>query len=360
MVWKCVPTPAKESRGYTVQALRRTTRRLLIGATLIYCIGMLALAALWALVGQRTWWLELANTFALLLFAPLLLLLPAALLIRSRWTTGAIAAALALFVALFGARFMPPATAPAAGTSLRIMMFNQLFSNERIADVVASIRSQQVDVVGLQELSKPVAEALKAELSSEYPFQALAPGNQSGLGLISRYPFQTSGTSSSVRGQRVTIQLDGKTVTILNIHLAAPYIQTHKIPRLGLPVITDYDAGSPTRQVGRLVNEVDKIVGPLVVIGDFNTGDREPRYAQLAARMHDAFRETNWGFGFTFPDHKRMGPFTFPFPLVRIDYVWSKGGVLPAAAHVECNNTGADHCFVVADLRLGTAEALNR
>jgi hypothetical protein len=31
----------------------------------------------------------------------------------------------------------------------------------------------------------------------------------------------------------------------------------------------------------------------LIVIGDFNTGDREPRYGQLAARMHDAFRETN-------------------------------------------------------------------
>ena len=114
----------------------------------------------------------------------------------------------------------------------------------------------------------------------------------------------------------------------------------------------------PARQraVDRLWREVDKIDGPLIVMGDFNTSDREPRYAQLAARMHDAFRETNWGFGFTFPDHKRFGPLTFPFPLIRIDYVWSKGGVLPAAAHVECNNTGADHCFLVADLRVGTAE----
>jgi endonuclease/exonuclease/phosphatase (EEP) superfamily protein YafD len=333
---------------------------MLIGATLIYCIGLLALATLWALAGQRTWWLELTNTFALLLFAPLLLLLPAALLIRSRWMTGAIAAALALFVALFGARFMPPAARPAAGAPLRIMTFNQLFTNERIADVVASIRSQQADVIGLQELSEPVAEALKAELGSEYPYQALVPGNQSGLGLISRYPFQTSGSSTSVRGQRVTIQLDGQTVTILNVHLAAPYIRTRKILRLGVPVIIGYDAGSPTRQVGRLVGEVDQIAGPLVVIGDFNTGDREPRYTQLAARMHDAFRETNWGFGFTFPDHKRMGPLIFPFPLVRIDYVWSKGGVLPAAAHVECNNTGADHCFLVADLRVGAAAAVRR
>ena len=337
-----------------MQALHRTTRWLLVAATLIYAIGLLALAALWAVVEQRIWWLDLANTFALLLFAPLLILLPAALLIRSRWMMASLAAVLALFVTLFGARFMPPAAAPASGSPLRIMTFNQLFSNKRVPELIAAIRAQQADIVGLQELSEPVANALKAQLSDVYPYQVLAPGNQSGLGLISRYPFQSSSASNSVRGQRVTIQLDGQTVTILNIHLAAPAIKIRKIPRLGVPVIAGYDPGSPTRQVGRLAGEVDQVAGPLIVLGDFNTSDREPRYAQLAARMHDAFRETNWGFGFTFPDHKRMGPLTFPFPLVRIDYVWSKGGVLPAASHVECNNTGADHCFLVADLRVGT------
>jgi endonuclease/exonuclease/phosphatase (EEP) superfamily protein YafD len=321
---------------------------------------LLALAALWATAGQRTWWLELANAFALLLFAPLLLLLPAALLIRSRWMAAAVAAALALFVALFGAHFIPPAAPPPAGTPLRVMTFNHLFTNERVDEVVAAIRAQQADIVALQELSESVANALRAELSQEYPYQVLVPGNQSGLGLISRYPFQSSGEPASVRGQRVTIQLAGQMVTLFNIHLPAPYIKTRKIRQLGLPVITGYDSSTPTRHVGRLVKEVDQVSGPLIVMGDFNTGDREPRYAQLAERMHDAFRETNWGFGFTFPDHKRMGPFTFPFPLVRIDYVWSNGGAVPAAAHVECNNTGADHCFLVADLRVQTAEALTR
>jgi endonuclease/exonuclease/phosphatase (EEP) superfamily protein YafD len=265
---------------------------------------------------------------------------------------------LALFVALFGARFLPPSGAPAAGAPLRVMTFNQLYDNKRVSDLIAAIRAQQADVVGLQELSEPVAKALEIQLGGEYPYQLLAPGNPSGLGLISRYPFQTTGESKAVRGQRVTIQLEGQTVTILNIHLTPPAIKVRKIPRLKLPVIAGYDAGPPTRQVGRLVGEVDQVAGPLIVIGDFNTSDREARYAQLAARMHDAFRETNWGFGFTFPDHKRMGPLTIPFPLVRIDYVWSKGGALPAASHVECNNSGADHCFLVADLRIGTAEAL--
>jgi len=326
--------------------LLRTARWLVIGATLLYCIGIIALAAVWTIDSQRTWWLELSNVFAIVLFLPLVLLIPAALVVRSPWMWGAVGLALAIFLALFGARFLPPAAPPSDGAPLRVMTFNQLFTNERAADIIAAIRTQNADVIGLQEFSEPVAAAIQKELSAEYPFQLLDPGNQSGLGLISRYPFQTAGRSDNIRGQRVTIRIGDQSVTIISLHLSAPYIEAHRSRRLwSLPLVTGYDSSAPTRQLGRLVQEVDQISGPLIVIGDFNTGDREPRYAQLAARMHDAFRETNWGFGFTFPDHKRFGPVSLPFPLVRVDYVWSKGGVLPAAAHVECNNTGAITVF---------------
>jgi len=344
-----------------MQALRRATRRLLIGGTLGYCIGLLALAVLWALAGPRPWWLAIANVFALLLFVPLLVCIPAALVIRSWWMRGAVAAVLVLFLALFGVRFLPRSVPPSSGTAIRVMTFNQLFTNERVADIIREIRVQDADVVGLQEFSDQTAEAIKTELIGEYPYQFLEPGNQSGLGLISRYPFQTQGIDESGHGQRVTIQLAGQTVTIISLHLTAPYIESHRSRRLfSLPIITDYDTSAPNRQIDRLLAGIAKIDGPLIVMGDFNTSDREPHYAKLAAVMHDAFRETNRGLGFTFPDHKRFGSVTFPFPLIRIDYVWSKGGVLPAAAHVECNNTGADHCFLVADLQVGAAEALRR
>jgi endonuclease/exonuclease/phosphatase (EEP) superfamily protein YafD len=339
-----------------VQALRRTTRWLLIGATLIYCIGLLSLAALWAFAEAWPWWLDIANVFALLLFAPLLLLIPAALVVRSWWMRGAVATALLLFLVLFGARFLPRSAPPSSGTAIRVMTFNQLFTNQRSADVIKELRAQSPDVIGFQEFSPLLAAAVQKELIGEYPYQYLAPGNQAGLGLLSRYPLLTMREPDTAHGQRVTIQLDGQTVTIISMHLSAPYINRRKL--WSLPIAIGYDASAPTRQVNRLAREVDAIDGPLIVMGDFNTSDREPRYAQLAARMHDAFRETNWGFGFTFPDHKSFGSLTIPIPLVRIDYIWSKGGILPVTSHVECNSTGADHCFLVADLRLGTAEAL--
>ncbi|HEU5104090.1 MAG TPA: endonuclease/exonuclease/phosphatase family protein [Roseiflexaceae bacterium] len=343
-----------------MQALRRTTRWLMIGATLIYTIGLFALAALWASAEPRPWWLAIANVFALLLFAPLLLCIPAALVVRSWWMRGAVAAALMLFLALFGAHFLPRSAPPANGTPIRVMTFNQLFTNQRTGDIIRQIRAQNADVVGLQEFSEQTAEAFKTELIGEYPYQFLEPGNQNGLGLISRYPFLTTGPDESRHGQSVTIQLEGQTVTIMNLHLTAPYVQSHKSRKLfSLPVITDYDTSAPNRQIDRLLAGIEKIDGPLLIMGDFNTSDREPHYAKLDAVLHDAFRETNWGLGFTFPNHKRFGPITLPFPLIRIDYVWSKGGVSPTAAHVECDNTGADHCLLVTDLRV-EAEAASR
>jgi hypothetical protein len=94
-----------------VQALLRATRRLLIGATLLYCVVIVALAWLWAARGSETWWLALSNVFAAPLFAPLLLLIPAALAVRSWWMRAAAAVPLAIFVALFGAQFLPPRAA---------------------------------------------------------------------------------------------------------------------------------------------------------------------------------------------------------------------------------------------------------
>ncbi len=319
---------------------------------LLYSITIAVLSAVWTLNLYQRWWLTLANMFALLFFTPLLLLIPAALLVRSWWLRAAAVIALTAFLALFGARLLPPATPARGGAPLRVMTFNHLFSNQRIDAIIAAIRSQNADVVALQELSRPVASAIAQELHTTYPYQYLLPSDTpQGLGIISRYSFQSTAVIPyNVRGLQVTLRIDRQSVTLIALHLSAPIYKTRRIG--GLPLMIGYDANLPTRQVRQLAQMVDNVHGPLIVMGDFNTSDREPRYQVLAARMHDAFRETGWGFGFSFPDHKRFGPVTVPFPLIRIDYIWSRSGVLPAAAHVECNNTGADHCFLVADLRL--------
>jgi hypothetical protein len=72
-----------------MRTLPRMTGRLLVGLTWIYCVVIVVLALLWLAGIQGIWWLDLANVFALCLFAPLLLLAPIAWLIPARRLRGA-------------------------------------------------------------------------------------------------------------------------------------------------------------------------------------------------------------------------------------------------------------------------------
>ena len=341
-----------------MRALLRTTRGLLIGAASLYCIILVALGVLWTIQPQRTWWLAFSNIFALYLFAPLLVLAPAALGSGSRWLRGAVALSAAAFVVLFGARFIPPLGQPPEGTRLRVMTINQLNSNDHIAELMAAIRAQNADIVAIQELSEPVAEAARRELRAEYPYQLLSSGDEdSGLGLLSRYPLRAQAREREFTGQRVVVLVGGREIAVINVHLPAPRIETRRLRQFRpVKLLLGYDTAQRASEFAGLLRAIDAAEGPLVVMGDFNTSDREPAYAQLAARLHDAYRETAWGFGFTFPHGKMikaLDSLTILVPLVRIDYVWSKAGVMPQAAQVVCDSGESDHCAVVADLRVG-------
>jgi vancomycin resistance protein VanJ len=345
---------AKKER-VIVQMLKRATRGLLTGAALLYCITVVTLGLLWGIQADRTWWLALSNVFALFWFVPLLLLVPAALLVRSRWLRAAVSLALAAFLALFGARLLPPLGQPTAGTALRVMTLNQLYSNKNVDALIAAIRAQDADIVALQELSQPMADAILQQLAAEYPYQLLMPAElDNGQGLLSRYPLREVLREPDYPAQRAIVDIDGQAITLINVHLHAPKIETRRLPRLRpARLVLDYDTSRRARELPALFRAIDAVEGPLVLLGDFNTGDREPPYAALAARLHDAYAEAAWGFGFTFPADPVLPGWPAPFPLVRIDYIWSKGGVVPAAARVVCDS-GSDHCAVVADLRLSS------
>jgi endonuclease/exonuclease/phosphatase (EEP) superfamily protein YafD len=341
-----------------VRFLVWAARSLLIGAALIYCIVVVALGLLWTFQTQQIWWLELSRIFSLFLFAPLVLCLPAALLIRSRWLRSAAALAMMMFLALFGGRLVPPFRQAATGIPIRILTINQLYTNDRTADLIAAIRAQQADIVAIQELTPELASAAKQQLFEQYPYQALTPGDTDlGLGVLSRYPIRLAEREQEYSAQRMLVHVDGQDITLINVHPRAPQVATRRLRQFRpVKVVLNYDTTLRGRELPRLLGTIDTIDGPLIVVGDFNTSDREQPYAELAARLHDAFGETGWGFGFTFPNDNELARMRVPFPLVRIDYIWSRGGILPAAARVICDFGGSDHCAVTADLVLDMPE----
>ncbi len=321
---------------------------------------LLALLAVLQFTPERvvyTWWLAVPNLLlphVLGVSVGLLVLLLALKTLR----VALVVAVLGLLVFVgSSADLRRPFTEVAAGQPLRIVSLNQRYKNWGVEQILDAIAQQNADLVAIQELSQPVAEALATEMQQRYPYQLLAPSLSSeGMGLLSRYPFEVVRRSAEYNAQQVRLTIAGNDVTLINVHLEAPQVDIRRHPQLRfLPLVSGYDATERERGLAALLRDIDAIEGPLLLAGDFNLSDREASYGALADRLHDAYRETMLGFGFSFPYWQRVGGVghvPVPFPLIRIDYVWSRDGILPVQAHTECPTSGSDHCLLAAELRL--------
>jgi endonuclease/exonuclease/phosphatase family metal-dependent hydrolase len=339
-----------------MRTLLRMTSLLLIGLTWAYCVGLVILALLWLAGIQGIWWLDLANVFALCLFTPLLLLVPISWLISARRLRGAAVLAVVAFLGLFGPRLIPPAAQRTGGASLQLATFNLHYGLDeaQLSDRIAAIRVQHADVVALQELSVPAAEAIQRDLIREYPYQVLAPSASfTGMGVLSRYALEVQQPLPQLAAQLVLLRVGSVDVTLINVSLTAPELKGRRLPVVRwVKGLGGYRTNKRSRDVERLLQIIDRVSGPLVVAGDFNLSDREPDYSKFAARLHDAYRETSWGFGHTYPSSVSLAEIPITLPLIRIDYIWSASGVVPAATSVACGSV-SDHCMVIADLQIG-------
>jgi len=336
-----------------MDTLLRTARWLLASATILYCVGLLVLELLWKTGTQEYWWLNLANIFALLLFAPLLLLAPLALLSRSRKAQFAVLATCAMFLWMFGPQLLPRTAQASSGVHLRVATFN-LHSDRaerEVAEIITAIRTRPADVYLLQELSEPAAAAIREQLARDYPYQLLVPASDpTGMGMISRHSLDKLRWQTAPM-QTARLHVGDSSITLINVSLSAPEIKRHHIPGMRrVQGISGYHTSKRDGEVLRLLSVIDDAHGPLIVAGDFNLSDRESDYRQLAGRLHDAYAETHSGFGFTFPSRLRIKQLTIPIPLIRIDYVWSAGGVAPVGAETKCSIV-SDHCLVDAELQ---------
>jgi endonuclease/exonuclease/phosphatase (EEP) superfamily protein YafD len=327
----------------------------LVALSLIYALGLAAYLPLRPYLWQRPWAVMLLN-FVPWLFAPLLVLVPLALLIRSWPLRGATAVAVVVFLALYGDRFVPRLpVAQAAASDLRIMTFNVLLANRDVERIAAAIERESPDVVTLQELWPQTTERLMARLGDRFPYRALHPSRVPyGSGVLSRYPIVAEKgfieTGSEQVAHHVVLDVDGQLLNLFNIHLHQPGVGNGAggdlLARLAPGVGRE---SRQSQEVDLLVQALERVDGPVVVAGDFNLTDQTPGYARLNARLRDAWREAGWGFGLTFPTVGRIRSIRIPFPLIRIDYVFHSPDLRATTAWIG-QDGGSDHRYLVVDL----------
>lgn len=325
-----------------------------------YALGLALFLALRVLLGDSLWWMAFVNNFTPFYFAPLVALLPLALLARSRRTVLFLLPFVLIGVVWFGPLYLPKAAAQSSDLpTLRVVTFNVWGDNPDLTRIEDWLRAQDADVAITIE-TPPAWSSGVAALAGKYPEQRRADtqGFYWDSIVLTRHPVVSSEPfdlgDGDIPQQRVVIDIDGQQVAVYSIHLYLPLGA-----KLHLPVpnnyymrgIFGYDDSARDAQIANLLDRLSAEPLPYVVAGDFNMSDQASAYNDLAAVMNDSFREMGRGLGTSWPVVQALGfPALIP-PLVRIDYIWHSDEFRALEA-AQGPFLGSDHLPLYATLAL--------
>jgi vancomycin resistance protein VanJ len=358
--------------------MRRALRIVLALTVLLYAIGMCVWYILRAFYADTLEWLALVNTFALYLFLPLWLFLVLIVSVRRYALLPLLGLPFGLFLFLFGTQWIPHASlVDSTQPTLKVMTFNVNGNTSRPDLATARIEAEDADVVLIQELSQFHSYSITSRLQARYPYRQLEPlPGRRGIGILSRYPVQDQGWvklgRDSNAAQRIRLDWQGRSVQIFNVHLEST------VP--GENVIASFRERE--QQVQQLLTLVASENVPTIVAGDFNLTDTTYAYSMLAHELHDAHREVGCGLGLTFPSspalvrrvllqrvaqvfQTRDNVFAWllnrvyipPFPVLRIDYLFSTPSLRATKAYTAAWDGQSDHQAVIATFQLSSSGA---
>jgi len=311
-------------------------------------------------LGDGFWLLSFANNFAPYYFLPLVAALPLALWLRGRVLRVVMSALALLAVAWYAPRFIPNNAVRAAGETsmLKVVSFNVLGENARLDESVAWLLDADADILLLQETPAVIATDQVPELIDAYPYRVLsAPWGDT---ILSRYPLETvepidlenDGVATQVRA---TINLNGQTVALYNVHMYLPLGGVQRFPppidNPFVNMLAYYDDSARNAQIDQLLTLTSAEEHPYIVAGDFNMSDNAVKYQEIAAVMRDSQRDAGFGFGNTWPIAQTWGlPGLIP-TVLRIDYIWHSDE-FSARSISRGQFVGSDHLPVMATLEL--------
>ncbi|MFN8419686.1 MAG: endonuclease/exonuclease/phosphatase family protein [Anaerolineae bacterium] len=336
--------------------LVRLLRFTIKSSAVLYLLALVAYLVLRGVFGDRLF-MGVINSFAHLLFLPLILALPLLALLRSRWS---LLGLVLLIVAgtWFGSYFLPKFHTAATGNTLKVVTFNVWRENTQLSELETWLRSIDADVILIQEYPRQFPTTTVRNLQDVYPYwftQQWVLGNI----ILSKYPFIESQNfdpahANGVNQQRAVIDWHGQPIAIYNVHLSTPMWKVRgQRSRFYVRTILGYDDSIRNHEIASLIPILQAERLPYIIAGDFNLSDHSVTYDQLAAFLGDTYREAGIGMGKSWPRPNdassrllRLLP-----PLIRIDYIWHSAQWRAVDAS-QGPYLGSDHLAVVGVLTL--------
>ncbi|MAS37178.1 MAG: hypothetical protein CL610_24470 [Anaerolineaceae bacterium] len=331
------------------------TKNIFTGLAGLYGLMLLVYLVLRFLLPVSPWWLAFLHNFTPYYFLPLLVLIPLLWLMRARRMAARLLPLLLIGLLLYAPRWLPqPAVRAAEARTLRVVTFNVLILTDEYATITDWLRTADADVVLLQEVDGQESTQIFDALSDLYPHTVDLEGTT--VIALSRYPVveQALVDLGSWYVDRFVLAIDGAPVAVYNVHMHMPLLNEPRFPftvNNGMVQLAlQYDETHRNQLIRRLLDLLAAEPLPYIVAGDFNTGDNTPIYGEMAALLHDSYREAGIGLGNTWP--ASIGDDEVPAmipPMLRIDYVWHSADLRAVAAAVG-PDLSSDHLPVITTL----------
>jgi len=250
---------------------------------------------------------------------PLVALVPASLLMARKAVWLLIVALVFILGPLTGFS-MPWRTYAAPQESamqIRVLSCNGHYNKLDVLALSRLIEQTQPDIMALQGwLGKNNA------IMSEKKLHTRRDGE---LYLASRFPLQKVEAASDriFRGghgalARYELELQGKTIHFLNLHLASPRQGLKAVayqPR-SAPDLIEFNSDLRRDQARLVMNWIERLDGPLLIAGDFNTPPESTIYEEHWSSFHNGFEEAGFVWSHTYIsrwsavriDHQLAGP----------------------------------------------------
>jgi endonuclease/exonuclease/phosphatase (EEP) superfamily protein YafD len=313
-------TEPPTSRGHAWRIVGRAAVVFLTAGALVHPAA--------TLLSRSSWQAELLCHFQLLGLTVTLTALAATV-----WQQRRVAVALAVLAVLQAIplfRYMGPNPVPPdprSSARLRLLMANLFVENARYDALVRLIQRERPDIVGLVEFTSQWREGL-AEVREEFPYRVEAPFGSMGLALWFREPPLKTDPPEWLLAEgwpffHAEVEFAGRPRHLWLIHPKSP------LDRRGV------------RELGALADRVRWTGGSRIVIGDLNSSEGSPFFADFL--RDSGLRDTRLGFG-----RQPSWPVGIPFRIA-IDHAFVSDDLAVVDRRLG-REIGSDHYPLILDL----------
>lgn len=237
-----------------------------------------------------------------------------------------------------------------AGNEISLMTYNIFFQNQDKGHAINKVEEYQPDILAVQELTPRWELELEKSIRDKYPFHKTIPLNGThGLGIYSKFKISEHQVLRNDDGrpfaQIIQLIVHGKSVQLINLHLASPAIAVENPDRFMTLLLANYKMREGQLKQIELATKGNKNFDVQLLMGDLNTTRYEPLYRKLTYSWVDLYTQVGDWPGVNFPNNTESPSF------LTLDYIFLRGtGEMSEAVVVDGGSS--DHKAIAGIIKI--------